>query len=179
LVRAPIREGALSVGYGAPAGPSGKIEIAAIELDYMRALAAYVGPSPRRVKQFVNAYRLIKARMSDTQLSTFVTDRKAESGGFRSGPYQIVIGLLVIGTGAQSAGAEIIKDLANLDPKDSFENVIERFRERDHTDWGMAAQVLETLMRTQKATNVSELRGWARKVGRFLLHAAYRDGAAI
>jgi hypothetical protein len=34
----------------------------------------------------------------------------------------------------------------------------------------MAAQVVETLMRTQKAKNVSELRGWARKVGRFLLN---------
>ncbi len=34
----------------------------------------------------------------------------------------------------------------------------------------MAARVIETLMRTQKAKDVSEVRGWARKVGRFLLN---------
>jgi len=57
----------------------GKVDISSIELDYMRALAAYVGPSPRRVKRLVNAYRLIKARLSNTQLDTFV-DRATKSG---------------------------------------------------------------------------------------------------
>ena len=34
----------------------------------------------------------------------------------------------------------------------------------DYADWTMAARVLETLMRTQKARDISELRGWAGKV---------------
>jgi hypothetical protein len=46
---------------------------------------------------------------------------------------------------------------------------IEEFRQRNQPDWNMAAQVLETLARTQKAKDVSEIRGWARRVGRFLL----------
>ncbi len=109
LVRAPARESGPVLGSGfattqtgvagAAVSVPGKIEIAGIELDYMRALAAYVGPSPRRVKRLVNAYRLIKARLSDAQLSSFLTDRATDDGGLRSGPYQIVIGLLVIGTG--------------------------------------------------------------------------------
>jgi hypothetical protein len=37
----------------------------------------------------------------------------------------------------------------------------------------VAAQVIETIMRTQNASDVSELRGWARKVGRFLLHGPH------
>src|SRR5262249_47493456 len=41
---------------------AGRIDILPIELDYMRALAAYIGPSPRRVKRLVNSYRLLKAR---------------------------------------------------------------------------------------------------------------------
>ena len=51
----------------------------------------------------------------------------------------------------------------------SYDQLIERFRNRKHPDWTMASKVIETLMRTQKPTDVSELRGWARKVGRFLL----------
>src|SRR5262249_51617723 len=108
----------------------GKIEIAGIELDYMRALAAYVGPSPRRVKRLVNAYRLIKARMTDAQLSTFLTDRATEDGDPRSGPYQIVIGLLVIGTGAPSSSAQILRELAEWDPRDGLDKVVDQFRSR-------------------------------------------------
>ena len=137
-------------------------------LDYMRALAAYVGPSPRRVKRLVNAYRLIKARLSNSQLETFV-DRATTSGGRASGPYQLVIGLLVIGTGAPATSAQILKELAECDPTSTYDQVIERFREREQPDWAMASKVIETLLRTQKASDVSELRGWARKVGRFLL----------
>jgi len=159
-------------GSGAAAsvgGEESKIEIASIELDYMRALAAYVGPSPRRVKRLVNAYRLLKARLSDAQLRAFLTDRSIEGGGLRSGPYQLVIGLLVIGTGVPVSASQILTELAELDPKDELDVVITAFRERNHPDWNTAARVLETLMRTQKAKDVSEIRGWARSVGRFLL----------
>jgi hypothetical protein len=145
-----------------------KVDISSIELDYMRALAAHVGPSPRRVKRLVNAYRLIKARLSNSQLDTFV-DRATNSGTRASGPYQLVIGLLVIGTGAPDSWTQILKELAECDPKTSYQQVIERFREFQQPDWTMASQVIETLLRTQKATDVSELRGWARNVGRFLL----------
>jgi hypothetical protein len=151
------------------------IEIAGIELDYMRALAAYVGPSPRRVKRLVNAYPVIKTRMSDAQLSTFLTDRATDDGDLRSGPYQIVIGLLVIGTGAPSSSAQILREMAEWDPRDGLDKVVEKFRSRNHADWTMAAQVIETVMQTQKAKDVSELRGWARKVGRFLLNGPVAD----
>jgi tRNA A37 threonylcarbamoyladenosine biosynthesis protein TsaE len=180
LVRAPAREiGAVQApgisvnetGQDVAPPVIGKIEIAGIELDYMRALAAYVGPSPRRVKRLVNAYRLIKARMTDAQLSTFLTDRATEDGGLRSGPYQIVIALLVIGTGAPASSAFILKELAEWDPRDGLETIVEEFRGRNHPDWTMAAQVIEMVMQTQKAKDVSELRGWARKVGRFLLNS--------
>lgn len=147
-----------------------KVDISSVELDYMRALAAYVGSSPRRVKRLVNAYRLIKARLSDAQLSVFVTDAGSTGGKARSGPYQIVIGLLVIGTGVQSASSAILGALGECDPHAKYSDVVGQFRDRKAPDWTAAAQVIETIMRTQNATDVSELRGWARKVGRFLLH---------
>jgi hypothetical protein len=146
-----------------------KVEISSVELDYMRALAAYVGSSPRRVKRLVNAYRLIKARLSDAQLTNFVTAREVD-GTTKSGPYQIVIGLLVIGTGSQSASSAILGELGDWDPRAQYEDVIKKFRERNVPEWTAAAQVIETIMRTQSVRDVSELRGWARKVGRFLLH---------
>ena len=174
LVRTPRRESGMEVRLavnsdGTSLGGAGRVEILPIELDYMRALAAYVGPSPRRVKRLVNAYRLLKARMSDAQLHSFLTDRSTDEGGLRSGPYQLVIGLLVIGTGVPASAAQILRELAERDPRDGLDGVIASFRERKHSDWTTAAQVLETLMRTQKAKDVSEIRGWARRVGRFLL----------
>jgi hypothetical protein len=165
LIRTPQREPAPDT----PAAAS-TLDIAAIELDYMRALSAHVGPSPRRVKRLVNAYRLIKARMPDEQLKAFVAERKPSGDG----PYQIVIGLLVIGTGAQRAGSSILELIAELDPKSSFDGVVDELRRHHDPEWTMAAQVIETLIRTQKPQGVSELRGWARMVGRFLLHS-HRD----
>jgi hypothetical protein len=155
---------------GSPAAVAAALDISSTELDYMRALAAYVGSSPRRVKRLVNAYRLIKARLSDSQLSAFVTD--ARSGRVRSGSYQIVIGLLVIGTGTQSSASAILGALSELNPQEKFDEVVRRFKQKNEPDWTAAAQVIETIMRTQNAADVSELRGWARKVGRFLLHGA-------
>jgi hypothetical protein len=147
----------------------GKIEIEPIELDYMCALAAYVGPSPRRVKRLVNAYRLLKARLSEAQLRTFLAERQADGGGVSSGPYQLVIALLAIGTGVPASSAEIFTDLSERDPTDQMSSCIAEFRQKGGPDWMLAAQVLETLIRTQKPRNMSELRGWARSVGRFLL----------
>ena len=171
LIRTPRRESGGATPTGAQI-PAGRIEILPIELDYMRALAAYVGPSPRRVKRLVNAYRLLKARISDAQLDQFLTDRTADDGSLRSGPYQLVIGLLVIGTGAPTSASEILTELAERDPRDRLEEVIDTFRARQNPDWTMAAQVLEMLMRTQKSNDISELRGWASKVGRFLLQGS-------
>lgn len=170
LVRTQARESVAVVG-GSPDGAAGdgKIEIASIELDYMRYLAAYAGPSPRRVKRLVNAYRLIKARLSNEQLKQFLT-RKTEGGEPASGPYQLVIGLLVIATGATST-SQILKEISECDPTDRPQDLVERFRNRNDPDWTMAANVIETITRTQKTTNVSELRGWARHVGRFLLNS--------
>ncbi|MDB4888901.1 MAG: hypothetical protein JWL61_756 [Gemmatimonadetes bacterium] len=146
-----------------------KVDITAIELAYMKTLAAYLGPSPRRVKRLVNAYRLIKARMSDAQLDKFVGDRLSRDGQARSGPYQLVLGLLAIGTGAPSSSALILRELSQWDPRDSLDEVVRTFRENEHPDWAMAAQVIEMLTQTQPAADVSELRGWAGQVGRFLL----------
>jgi hypothetical protein len=154
---------------GAVSSAPGKIGIAGIELDYMRALAAHVGTSPRRVKRLVNAYRLLKASLSDSQLRTFLTNRAADGGGDRSGPYQIVIGLLVIGTGVLGSSAQILGELSGWDPNKTWSDVIDSFRARHDPDWTQAAQVLEIVFGTQKPQDVGELRGWARKVSRYLL----------
>jgi hypothetical protein len=112
--------------------------------------------------------------MPDAQLEAFLADQQSE-GGLRSGPYQTVIGLLVIGTGAPSSGALVLRELAEWDPTDPCEKVVAEFRNRDHPDWNMAAKVIETIIRTQKPKDMRELRGWARKVSRFLLHSHVGD----
>jgi hypothetical protein len=151
---------------------SAPIEIEAIELDYMRYLAAYVGSSPRRVKRLVNAYRLIKANLSDPQLETFLT-RVSKDGGGRalSGPYQLVIGLLAIGTGAPASAATIFGEIEASDSRVSPDEIVRRFREVNHSDWSMAAQVIEVVLRSQRAKDIRELRDWTSNVGRFLLNS--------
>jgi hypothetical protein len=170
LVRTQAREQGLVTGLPKD-GLTGDrmVEIAGIELDYMRYLAAYAGPSPRRVKRLVNAYRLIKARLSDEQLKEFLA-RTPEGKEPEAGPYQLVIGLLVIATGAISASTQILKEISDCDPRERPQDLVERFRSRNDPDWTMAAKVIETITRTQKTTN-GELRGWARHVGRFLLNS--------
>jgi hypothetical protein len=59
--------------------------------------------------------------------------------------------------------------LAECDPGEKIDRLVDRLRDRNHPEWTIAAQVVEAIMRSQKAMNVAELRGWARKVGRFLL----------
>lgn len=177
LVRPRTEPVAVPVTPDTTAEPvQGKIDIGGVEADYMRALAAHVGPSPRRVKRLVNAYRLIKARLSEAQLKTFLEKEGTDDEGkVKSGPYQLVIGLLVIGTGAPATSVQIFRELSECDPRDTLESVVERFKAHDHHDWDMAAKVIETLMRTQRTKDVSELRGWARKVGRFLLNSPSAD----
>jgi hypothetical protein len=146
-------------------------EITAVEIDYLRALAAHVGPSPRRVKRLVNSYRLLKARMSEAQLARFVTDETDGPSQPRSGPYQLAIGLLVIATGASGSAGAILNEIATCDPQRTFADLVARFRDRNHPDWTMAARVLETIARRPDTALTTELRGWARQVARFLLQS--------
>ena len=149
----------------ASAPAAGRVEIEAIELDYMQYLAAYVGSSPRRVKRLVNAYRLIKANLTDPQLRTFLTRfSKDEGGRALSGPYQLVIGLLVIGTGVPSSAARIFREIEASDSRASPDDVVRRFRAANHPDWSMAAQVIEVVLRSQKARDIRELRDWTANV---------------
>jgi hypothetical protein len=132
------------------------------------------------VKRLVNAYRLIKARLSDAQLKTFLKkEGTGDKGKVKPGPYQLVIGLLVIGTGAPATSLQIFRELSECDPKEKLTSVVSRFNAHDHPDWTMAAKVIETLMQSQKTNDVSELRGWARKVGRFLLNSPSADALTV
>jgi hypothetical protein len=143
------------------------------ELDFLRALSAQIAPSPRRAKRLVNVYRLIKARLSDTQLATFLTRPDK-----RSGPYQIVLALLVAGVGAVEHGPEILDDLASTSDA-SLPAVIARYRQAAEPWRRVAADILATLNDTQPTMPFSELRGWARHVIRYLLHPLKPGGAVV
>jgi hypothetical protein len=189
LVRSPYRSTGPIMRTGVTLGEesaqppaeasSDAASITGIELDYMKSLANYVGSSPRRVKRLINVYRIIKAGRSAQQIDEFLTRR--DDGGIRPGPYQVVIALLVIGTGPPSSASAILKELADADPGDTYDEVIAQLT-KAHPDWTTAVAVIQTLSRTQKARNVVELRGWAGKVARFLLHSPAgepsRDGVA-
>jgi hypothetical protein len=147
----------------ATSSPAPRWEIDTLELDFLRALSAQIATSPRRAKRLINVYRLIKARLSDTQLDTFLT-----RSNHTSGPYQIALALLVIGVAAAGLGPGILGDLASATER-TLPDVIHRYRNRD-VAWHAAADVLDTLNTTQPNMVFTELRGWALHVARFLLH---------
>ena len=68
------------------------------------------------------------------------------------------------------AARDWLGELSELNPQAKYADVVVRFKQKAEPDWTAAAQVIEMIMRRQNAEDVSELRGWARKVGRFLLH---------
>jgi hypothetical protein len=166
--------------------------ISGVELDYLKALAADLGPSPRRVKRLINSYSLLKARLSETQLERFVSDETppsftvddtspstAPTTAWRPGAYQLAIGLLVIGTGAADSARAILNEIAECDPSDTFAQLIQRFKDRGKPDWTMAARVLQTLSRSRPGERAAELRGWARKAARFQLQAPPESAAPV
>lgn len=166
LVRERSTEAAPSSGT-TPAQP--EWDIRETELHFMRALADCVGVSPRRVKRLVNTYRMIKARLSDPELEVFVTRQ-----GDRSGAYQSVIALLAIATGAPAEAPRLLSKISESQATTTLEALAKEFATSDLPGAPLAKRVLETLASTQgDETPVEELRGWARRVSRYMLHGPH------
>lgn len=98
------------------------LEIDTGEREYMLGLAGAVGRSPRRLKRFVNTYRILKSSCDPLEREGFVNDNG------QSGTYRAVMTLLAITTGAPSAALKILLTLNEKDDTCSlqeFRNDIE------------------------------------------------------
>ena len=81
------------------------LEILEEERNFMLSLAGAVGKSPRRLKRFVNTYRILKASCNALERAEFVLD------GGKSGQYLAAMTLLAIVTGAPGSVLELLNTL--------------------------------------------------------------------
>jgi hypothetical protein len=108
----PAVQSASSQTAQQPSAPASKqdeeIDLAPRQLDVEEAeikkideLAALIGRSPRVAKRFLNCYRLLKARMDESELERFL-----------AGPFQFVMEALAIIVGAPSIAREVMDTLS-------------------------------------------------------------------
>lgn len=83
-----------------PSNGLDRIQVSLDEFNYAEALAASLGPSPRRVKRFANLYQLVKAMLSGP-----------EWYGFDLEDARACLTLLALQTGAPSVAPEVLDDL--------------------------------------------------------------------
>ncbi len=115
-------EGDSTQGSGAAAPPSGpaavdglagdedtmmapQLTVLDVERDAMQRLAELIGRSPRAIKRYVNAYRLLRARMSAEELEAFVADGQSVPR------YELAAFLLAVMVGAPDVAEALFREL--------------------------------------------------------------------
>jgi hypothetical protein len=134
---------------------------------FMLQLAGAVGKSPRRLKRFVNSYRILKASLDNLQQETFVVKRGS------SGEYRAAMVLLAIITAAPRSSLGIVDFLANSKddaPLSQLEAHVQRLIDPGETSYVQAA--LSAFKTAQSDAPLATLRTWAPEVARF----SFRSG---
>jgi hypothetical protein len=93
-----------STGPGAIAASAAALRLDDAERQFMLRMAKVVSGSPRRLKRFVNSYRILKAGCSPAELERFRTAHDP--------PHRAILALLAIATGAPRASGFVFRLLA-------------------------------------------------------------------
>lgn len=109
---------AATVAPPAPPPPgAAALDIAPLEREYMLELAGAVGKSPRRLKRFVNSYRILKASCDALEREEFVV------GDGKAGKYRTAMMLLAVATGAPQSAIEFLRAVADPTRLATIENL--------------------------------------------------------
>ena len=98
------------------------LQLKQCEREFMWRFQPFI-PSPRATKRFVNVYRLLRASVGGPELADFVR----RDG---TGEYQVVQFLLAIQTGYPEQAMEIIGDLIDQNPKESWQTFLKSYRRK-------------------------------------------------
>jgi hypothetical protein len=136
------------------------------ERRFMLQLAGAVGKSPRRLKRFVNTYRILKASLDNPQQETFVVK------GGSQGEYRAAMTLLAIVTAAPRTSLGMLEFLAGPGTTDlvAFEDHIASAKDRSESRYAQAA--LQAYRAAEPGADLGLLRVWAPQVARF----SFRSG---
>jgi KAP family P-loop domain len=139
------------------------------ERNFMLGLAGAVGKSPRRLKRFVNTYRILKASLDGLQRETFVVQ------GGNQGEYRAAMALLALVTGAPSSSLGLLEFLAKSKENDPLDTLDQHVRQLKDVSEALYAQAALAAYRRSAANNeltLQDLQKWAPRVARF----SFRSG---
>ena len=152
------------------------LEILELERAYMLGLAGAVGRSPRRLKRFVNAYRIIKAACSPLDRKTFLVDEGAR------GEYRAAMALLAITTGAPGLANMVLSRLWHEAPDKPLDEFLAELAPLiDGEAWREECRCLLAALQhyadavadaaepggPKGVLTIKDLRGWSPDVARF------------
>lgn len=157
-----------------PAEPTvpAAMEIVAAEREYLLRLSGAVGKSPRRLKRFVNTYRIVKASCDALERETFVRD------GGKSGSYRAAATLLAIATGAPLSADAVLRQInavkAGKTLKDLEEATIAAEGICAEPERAYVQEAFRVYSEARKSAegDVEALRYWATRAARF----SFRSG---
>jgi WD40 repeat protein len=159
---------------GPQAAPRQDLEIFPAERAFMLELGSAVGRSPRRLKRFVNAYRVLKAANTPLDKKVFIIDDG------RSGVYHAVLTLLAVTTGAPSLANLVLNRLVRANETQDFEEFLDEIRDLVVDPvWNEELHCMEAAFDCYKRAraketeplSVEELHKWAADVARFTFRA--------
>jgi hypothetical protein len=139
------------------------------ERSFMLSLAGALGKSPRRLKRFVNTYRILKASLDGLQRGTFVM----QSG--REGEYRSAMVLLALVTAAPRSSLRLLDDLAGYKESDgleAFEKSVQGMADLSEREYAIAALTAYRSASGGGLLTVKELQRWAPDVARFSFRSA-------
>ena len=154
------------------AGGAESLFIAPHEREYMLRLAGAVGKSPRRLKRFVNTYRILKASCDALERDKFVLDDG------KGGTYRAAMTLLAITTGAPRAAIAILHELNELEENAALKDFELRIgglvttHDKTETDYAREALQVYRTAYTGTEPGLRDLRYWAAPAARF----SFRSG---
>ena len=172
---APAAAEAISSEAAPPPGVTPEdLEILELERAYMLGLAGAVGRSPRRLKRFVNAYRIIKAACSPLDRKTFLVDEGA------GGEYRAAMALLAITTGAPGLANMVLSRLWHEAPDKPLDDFLAELAPLiDGEAWREECRCLLAALQhyadavaaepggPKGVLTIKDLRGWSPDVARF------------
>jgi hypothetical protein len=158
-----------------PRAPSRQdLEISTNEHAFMLELGSAVGRSPRRLKRFVNAYRILKAANTPLDKKVFIIDDG------RTGVYRAVLTLLAVTTGAPSLANLVLNRLVHANETQDLEEfrkeiralVVDPARNEEFRCMEAAFDCYKTAKaKDTELLSIKELHKWAADVARFTFRA--------
>lgn len=146
-------------------GGAESLQIEPDEREFMLSLAGAVGKSPRRLKRFVNTYRILKASCDALEREGFVVE------GGKRGNYRAAMTLLALTIGAPKTAIDILGKLNSLTDEDKLDKVdsyLQQLGGNQNTEEIGYAQKALQMYRGE----LRELRYWAPRVARFSFRSA-------